>query len=56
MFKFDYTNKWYMHNSEFVLENEMHEIIWYLKIQIDHLLSARRSEQVKVNKKREPVE
>ena len=26
-FKFDHMNKWYMHNLESVLENEMHKIV-----------------------------
>ena len=26
-FKFDYTNKWYMHNPEFVQKNEMHKLL-----------------------------
>ena len=25
--KFDYTNKWYMHNTESILENEMLKIL-----------------------------
>ena len=27
-FKFDQTNKWYMQNPEFILENETHKILW----------------------------
>ena len=27
-FKFYHTNKWYMYNLEFVLENEMHKVVW----------------------------
>ena len=27
-FKFDHTNKWYMHNPESVPENEMHKLLW----------------------------
>ena len=30
-FKFDHTNKWYMHNSESFLENEAHKILWDLR-------------------------
>ena len=26
--KNDHTNKWYMHNSESVPENEMHKLLW----------------------------
>ena len=39
--KFDHTNKWYMHNSASVLENEMHKLLWDFKIQTDHLILAR---------------
>ena len=41
-----------MHNSEHVLENEAHKLLWNLKIQVDHLLSARWSYLVKVNKEK----
>ena len=34
-FKFDHTNKWYMHNPESVLENEKHKVIWDCTIQMD---------------------
>ena len=34
-------NKWYMHNPESTLENEMHKILWDFVIQTDHLISAR---------------
>ena len=40
-FKFDHTNKWYMHNSESIQENEMHKILWDFEIQTDHLILAR---------------
>ena len=38
-------------------ENEMHRIRWDFEIQMDHLISARRPDQVIVNKKkkREPT-
>ena len=36
--KFDHTNKWYMHNPESILENEMHKLLWDFEI---HLISAR---------------
>ena len=55
-FKFDYTNKWYMHNPESVLENETHNIIKDFEILTDHQILARRPYLVKVNKKREPAE
>ena len=40
-----------MHNLESVLENEMHKIYRNFEIQIDHLISAKRT--VINNKKRE---
>ena len=48
---FDYTNKWYMFNLEFVLENEMQKILWDFEIQMDHLISVRRPDLVIVKKK-----
>ena len=47
-----HTNKWYMHNSEFVLENETCKIPWNFEIQIDHLISARRPDQAIINNKK----
>ena len=49
-FKFDHTNKWYMHNPAAVLENDMHKLLWDFDIQTDHLISARRPD---LKKKRE---
>ena len=51
-FKFDQTNKWYMHKPESVLENEMHKLHWDFKIQTDHIISARWPELEIVNKKK----
>ena len=31
-FKFDHTNKWHMQNLEYVLDNEMHEVLWGFEI------------------------
>ena len=42
-----------MHNPEFMLENEMHKILWDFEIQKDHLISVRQPDLVIVNKKRE---
>ena len=50
-FKFDHMNKWYMHNPESVLENEMHKILRDFEIQTDHLISTRGPDLVIVNKK-----
>ena len=54
--KFDHTNKWYMHNPESVLENETNIVLWDFEIQTDHLISARQSDLMIVNKKRELAE
>ena len=48
-------NKWYMHNLESVLENEMHKNLWDFEIQTDHLILARWPDLLRVNKKREPA-
>ena len=40
-----------MHESETVLENERHKILWNFKIQTDHLTPARRPGLVVINKK-----
>ena len=37
--KFDYTNKWYMHNPESILENETHKVLWDFEIQTDLQIS-----------------
>ena len=52
-FKFDHTNKWYMHNQAFVLENDTHKLLWDFDIHTDHLFSARRPDLITINKKRE---
>ena len=62
-FKFDDTIKWFMHNNtESVLENETHKLLWDFDKQTDHLISTKRPDLVIVNKKkkkkkkREPAE
>ena len=50
-FKFDYTNKWYMHKPESIL-NVTHKILLDFEIQTDHLILARRSDLVIVIKKK----
>ena len=45
--KFDPTNKWYIYNSETVLENETYKLLWDFEIQTDHLISARRPDPLK---------
>ena len=51
-FEFDHTNKWYMHNPESVLENEMHKLLWDFEIQTDHLISPRWPDLKIINKKK----
>ena len=51
-FIFDFTNKWYMHNREFVSEIETHKILWDFEIQTDYLTLARWPKLVIVNQKR----
>ena len=51
-FKFDHTNKWYMHNPAPVLENDTHKIRWDFNIQTDHLITVRRPDLIIINKKR----
>ena len=41
-FKFDHTNKWYMHNPAPVLENDAHKLILDFDVYTDHLISTRR--------------
>ena len=51
--KFDYTNKWCMHNSEFILEIWDTQFLFLnLKIQIDHLILAIRAHLVIIKKKK----
>ena len=45
--KFDYTNKWYIHNPESVLENKTHKLLWDFEIQ-----TARRPDLVIANQKK----
>ena len=51
-FKFDHTKKWYMHNPESVLGNEMHTILRDFEIQTDHLISAERPDLMMAKKKK----
>ena len=39
-FKFDHTNKLYMHSPESVLVNETQKHIWDLEVQMDRRISA----------------
>ena len=51
-FKFDHTNKWYMHNPAPVLENDTDKLLWDFDIQTDHLISARRPDLIIIKKKK----
>ena len=48
-FKFDHTNKWYMYNTAAVMENDTHKPLWDFNIQTDHLISARRPDEIIIN-------
>ena len=55
-FRFYHMNNWYVHNSESVLKNETHKVLWDFEIQTDHRISARRLDVVIVKKERETAE
>ena len=55
-FEFDHTNKWYMHNQEYDLENEMYKLFWDFELQTDHLISIIRSDHlIIINKKKKRI-
>ena len=51
-FKFDHTNKWYMHNPAPVLEITTHKLLWDFNIQTDHLIPVRRPDLIIFKKKK----
>ena len=51
--KFDHANKWFLHNPVSVLENDTHKLLRDFDIQTNHLISAKRSDLIIINKKRE---
>ena len=51
-FKFDHANKWYVHNPAPVLENDTHKLRWDFDIQTNPLISTRRPDLMKINKKK----
>ena len=51
-FRFDHTNKWYMHNPTLVQENDTHKLLWDFDIHTDHLISARRPDLIIINKEK----
>ena len=40
-----------MHNPAPVLENNRHKLLWDFDIHTDHLISARRPDLIRINKK-----
>ena len=50
--KLYHINKWYMHNPESILDNEMHKLLWNFENQTDHLISSRRPDLVIINNKK----
>ena len=54
-FRFDHTNIWYMHAPSSFPVNETYKFQWDFEIQTYHLISARRPDQVLVNKKTCPM-
>ena len=51
-FKFDHTNKWYMHNPAPVLENDTHKVLWDLNIRTVHLIPTGRLDHIMIKKKK----
>ena len=51
-FKFDNTNKWYMHNPAPVLENNRYKLQWDFDLHTDHLISVRRRDLILINNKK----
>ena len=51
-FKFNHTKRWYMHNLAPVLENNTHKVLWDFDIHTDHLIAARKSDLIIINKKK----
>ena len=51
-FKFDQTNKWYMHHQAAVLENDTHKLLRDYDIQTDKLISVRRPDFIIMNKQK----
>ena len=45
-FKFGRIDNLYVHNPEFVLENEMHKLLRNFEIPTDHLISAKAKREI----------
>ena len=41
-FRYNHANKCCMHKPDFLLENEMHKILWKFEILTDHLVLVRK--------------
>ena len=50
--KYNHDDKLYMNKSEYLRENETHTILLVFEIQTDSQISARRTDQVLINKKK----
>ena len=50
-FKFDHTNKWYMHNPASIPEYATNKLQWQFDI-LDQIISIRRSNLIIINKKK----
>ena len=50
--KFDYSNRWYTHKLESILENEMLKIHWDFEIETDHLIPFKRLDQMLINQEK----
>ena len=48
-FKYDHTNKWYMHSPALVLENSTHKLLRDFDIYTDHRISTRRLDLIIIN-------
>ena len=55
-FKFDHTNKSYMHNPAPVQENDTHKLLWDFDLHTDHLIPARRPDIIIINKNKKKRE
>ena len=52
-FRFDHSNKQYMHHPKSILENEMHKVLWDFEIQTDYLSQNDQTKWQSI--KREPA-
>ena len=54
--KFDHMDKWYMHNPASLQDNDTHKLLGDFAIQMDHLISTRKSDLIIINKKKENLQ